>query len=219
MYVTLDFDGPPARPVIALPEAASLTLSEGRHLFFEGDPAAKLYKVVSGVLRLSRVLIDGRRQIIAFGYPGDIVGFTPGTTHHADCDALVAAELIAIPQSVLRDGCRSSHPLRDEVVAAALEEIGGMQDHFMMLGLKSAREKVASFLGTVARRTGTRFPGRLEITLPMARSDIAAFLGLSIETVSRQITALKKESIIDTQGERKIVVLDEPALSEVAGDA
>ena len=220
MYVTLDFDPGTATPVNAFfsTDRRTRRIAEGQSLYYEGDEAAYLYKIKTGVLRLSRVLPDGRRQVISFGFPGDIVGFPMGDCHHTDCDTLEGAELELIPARCLSDP-DMDHPLKCEVLATAIAEIGGMQDHFMMLALKSAMEKTASFLLTVAGRTGRPSGGFTEVSLPMARSDIAAFLGLSIETVSRQISALKKAGLVEVSGLRQIVIKDAEALRDIAGDA
>ena len=91
-----------------------------------------------------------------------------------------------------------------------------MQDHFLMLGVMTAQQKLASFLATMADRVGRRLGRYVEFSLPMSRSDIAAYLGLSIETVSRQITALRKAGLIETDGTRTIILLDPEGLTDVA---
>ncbi len=181
-------DGAAARPALA-------HLKAGSYLYFEGDEVVWLYQVKSGVLRLTRLLEDGRRQVIAFGYPGDVVGFPSAGRHHTDCEVLVEANLQPYRLSALESG-EGDPVLHSALLQAALREISAMQDHFMMLGRKSAVEKVASFLCVLADRVGTDRDGQRHVELPMSRADIADFLGLTTETVSRTLTQLRKSRII-----------------------
>ncbi len=188
-------------------------LVAGQHLFHEGDEAHHVYEVRSGLLRLTRVLENGSRQVIAFALPGDVVGFPYGDLHHTDCDVLVDGEVIAYARRALESG--SSDPvLHKRLLCAALNEITAMQDHFMMLARKSAPEKVASFLMVMAERTGTFNGQHVRFELPMKRSDIADFLGLTIETVCRAITRLRKSGVIALEDAQTVVVLDHYRLAD-----
>ena len=186
-------------------------LRAGSYLYFEGDPVERLYEVASGVVRLTRLLEDGRRQVIAFGYPGDIIGFPAGDCHHTDCDAISDAKLHAYRRSALDTG-NGDPALHAKLLQAALKEISAMQDHFMMLGRKSAAERVASFLSVLMDRNADHVGAYRQITLPMSRADIADFLGLTIETVSRCFTALRKSGIIALDGSQTVILLDDAAL-------
>lgn len=186
-------------------------LKAGAYLYFEGDTVEWLYQVKSGVLRLTRVLEDGRRQVIAFGFPGDIVGFPSNGQHHTDCEALVDTTLQPYRRSAL-DNCATNPELHRDLLAAALQEISAMQDHFMMLGRKSAAEKVASFLCVLVSRIGKTVDDHQQVHLPMSRSDIADFLGLTTETVCRTFTQLRKSKIIAIDNIYTITVLRPDAL-------
>ncbi|MEO0918394.1 MAG: cyclic nucleotide-binding domain-containing protein, partial [Pseudomonadota bacterium] len=159
MYVTLPTvdTGAEFNPTLSeyACSAQDTRLRAGRYLYFEGDEVEWLFQVKSGVLRLSRMLENGRRQVIAFGYPGDIVGFPSNGRHHTDCEALVDTCLQPFRRSALEIG-EGSPELHQQLLQAALREISAMQDHFMMLGRKSAVEKVASFLCVLAQRVGER---------------------------------------------------------------
>ncbi|SEW26643.1 CRP/FNR family transcriptional regulator, nitrogen fixation regulation protein [Cognatiyoonia koreensis] len=209
MYVTIPTER--VRPAILTSlktskgQSAETHLKAGAYLFFEGDPVEWLYQVKSGVLRLTRLLEDGRRQVIAFGYPGDIVGFPTDGLHHTDCDVLVDVCLEPYSKNAL-DGKTSHTELHQALLQAALREIGAMQDHFMMLGRKSAIEKVASFLCVLSERVGTELNGVTQVELPMCRSDIADFLGLTTETVSRTFTQLRKSGIITIDNIYTIII-------------
>ena len=215
MYVTIPAENMAhcafAPLATTLPQITETRLKPGAYLYFEGDDVAWLYQVTSGVLRLTRLLADGRRQVIAFGYPGDIVGFPADGKHHTDCEALTETRLQPFRRSVLENG--SGDPdLHNALLQAALREISGMQDHFMMLGRKSASEKLSSFLCVLADRVGTDLGAYRSVTLPMSRSDIADFLGLTTETVSRTFTQLRKAKIIAIDNIHTIIIQRPTAL-------
>ena len=222
MYVTIPSDQTGIDSAITFAGPISITqetrLKAGAYLFFEGDTVEWLYRVTSGVLRLTRMLEDGRRQVIVFGYPGDIVGFPAQGLHHTDCDALTDVRLQPYRRSAL-ERPETDPELHRELLDAALREISGMQDHFMMLGRKSAAEKVASFLCVLADHVGLRAGDRRVVDLPMSRADIADFLGLTQETVSRILTQLRKSKIIAIDNITKISILRPMALLALsAGD-
>ena len=210
MYVTIPTDYDKAT-AIAPPAIAAATNTETRlkarsYLYHEGDQVEWVYQVTSGVVRLARLLADGRRQVIAFGYPGDIVGFPSQGAHHTNCEALTETTLQPYRRACLESG-ECDPELHRSLLQAALREISAMQDHFMMLGRKSATEKVASFLSVLAERVGEDLGGYKLFKLPMSRSDIADFLGLTTETVSRTFTQLRKSKIIAIENIHTIVIL------------
>lgn len=208
--VTCQVSGPaPSKAIVRR------TLAKDAHLYREGDTADRIFEVETGVLRLTRVMENGRRQVIAFGYPGDVVGFPSGDHYHTDCDALTPATLIAHKRSAL-EGEAGDITLHRRLLDAALREISAMQDHFLMLGRKSAGERVASFLVTLHDRVGAPIGQFDQFTLPMARSDIADFLGLTTETVSRVITQLRKSKVIALQNIHTVIVLRPDALRALA---
>ncbi len=215
MYVTIpdqDAISTPLPPLSGtLPKTTETRLKPGNFLYFEGDEVAWLYQVTSGVVRLSRLLADGRRQVIAFGYPGDIIGFPKDGLHHTDCESLTAARLQPFRRSHLENG-EGDPQLHHALLQAALREISAMQDHFMMLGRKSATEKLASFLCVLMERVGEDLGAYRQFTLPMSRSDIADFLGLTTETVSRTFTQLRKSKVIAIDNNHTIIVQKPTAL-------
>lgn len=177
-----------------------------------------MYQVTSGVVRLTRLLADGRRQVIAFGYPGDIIGFPANGLHHTDCESLTGVRLQPFRRAHLESG-EGDPTLHSALLQAALREISAMQDHFMMLGRISATEKLASFLCVLVERVGEDLGAYRQITLPMSRSDIADFLGLTTETVSRTFTQLRKSKIIAIDNTHTIIIQKPTALlSLLLGD-
>lgn len=183
-------------------------------LFFEDDEVANIYEVVEGMLRATKVHIDGRRQIPAFAFPGDLVGFGHGERYRFDCDALMPAKVRPIPRHALLSAAKARPALAEKLLAAAADQISNMHDHSMILCRKSALERVASFLCTVRDRTGA---GDL-VRLPMSRSDIGDHLGVTIETVSRNISRLKQHGIIGLSGPTSVRILDMRRLRNAAED-
>ena len=219
MYVTaslpdvVNFETKLIKPSIA--RNRTITVKPGKHLYLEGDAAERIYEVASGVLRLTRIMEDGRRQVIAFGYPGDTVGFPSGGYYHTDCDALVPTTLIVHQRADL-ESTKGNPALHQRLLQAALREISAMQDHFLMLGRKSSVEKLASFLQALADRVGEPLGEFTQVTLPMPRADIADFLGLTTETVSRTFTQLRKSQIIAIDHVNTVVILKPLALKAIA---
>ena len=190
-------------------------IRKGAILFNEGDDANYLYEVVSGVVRLTRVTLCGRRQVIAFGFPGDILGFPSGGRYHTDCDVIEEGEVRVHSRRIL-EACTDDPALHRYLVNAAMSEISGMQDHFVMLGRKSASEKVAAFLSVLLMRIGTVSGGVGRVHLPMCRSDIADFLGLTTETVSRTISGFRAAGVIELKTAKHVIVRDPQALRDLS---
>ena len=219
MYVTASLsidsvlEAEPPKP--SMTRHRTMSIKPGKHLFLEGDPADRIYEVVSGVLRLTRIMEDGRRQVIAFGYPGDTVGFPCDGLYHTDCDPLVPTTLVVHRRANL-ESPKGDAALHQRLLRAALREISAMQDHFMMLGRKSSVEKLASFLQVLASRVGEPLGEFKQVALPMTRADIADFLGLTTETVSRTFTQLRKSGIIAIDHVNTVIILKPVALRTIA---
>jgi CRP-like cAMP-binding protein len=219
MYVTIPTDYQSYEPQSTLPTHANReldrTFKPGAFLFRESDDVQSIYEVKKGVLRLTRLLEDGRRQVIAFGFPGDIIGFPANGRHHTDCEALTRTTVKSRRLAALETG-DGDPVLHRHLLDAALHEISAMQDHFMMLGRKSASERVASFLCALTERVGIQVGANREVELPMSRADIADFLGLTTETVSRTLTQLRRRKVIAIENVHKVIVLDPRALLSTA---
>ena len=193
------------------------TLKVDQCLYREGDEASHVFEITSGVLRLTRVLENGRRQVIAFGYPGDIIGFPYGGAYQSECDAIAPSQVIAHRRSTL-EGRTGNRKLHARLLQAALHEIGSMQDHFLMLGRKSAREKTASFLLALSKRVGKPLGDCTQVSIPMNRSDIGDFLGLTAETVCRNLSQLRTGGIIAMEDPHSIIILKPEALLALSED-
>jgi len=175
------------------PAGTQMALSKDEELFAEGDDADCFYQVVSGAIRSYKLLSDGRRQIDAFHLPGDIFGLEAGAEHRFSAEALGNASVIAYRRSRLPALIQDDPAFRDKIMSSTLRSLERAQDHMMLLGRKTAQEKLATFLLDLAQR----ICGDDEhLELPMQRSDIADYLGLTIETVSRTLTQFARSGLI-----------------------
>jgi CRP-like cAMP-binding protein len=223
MFVTFDSEILSRAPAVAIPGGTAgsaardhqVRLRTGQFLYHQGDEARTIYCVTEGVLRLSRVTERGHQQVIAFGYPGDIVGLPVRGLRNTDCDALTPAVLTSIPAR-LPEGAGGPAAEAAFLAAAALWEIGAMQEHLTTLGRSSARERVASFLVVLMRRAGTHDAAGVHVDLPMGRADIAGFLGLRTETVSRAFTEFRHAGLIALPSAQHVTVLKPEALAAAA---
>lgn len=183
-----------------------VTFSPGMEIYAEGDKSGALYQVAFGVVRIYRLLADGRRQICAFQTPNDIFGFESGAQRHFFADAVNFVGL-----RVLHPG--SEAELSHELFKLALSSLDRAHDHLLTVGRNDAAGRVAAFLIELADRQGSR--GRNIIDLPMSRADVADYLGLTIETVSRVLTKLKVARIIRLDSARHLDVLRWDALENM----
>ena len=170
-----------------------MILGKGEELFAEGDDAEFFYQVVSGAIRSYKLLSDGRRQIDAFHLPGDIFGLEAGREHRFSAEAVGDVQLIAYRRSRLSALIEEDAAFRDRIMIATLRSLQRAQDHMMLLGRKTAQEKLATFLLDMAERLSDDDE---HFDLPMQRSDIADHLGLTIETVSRTLTQFVRSGLI-----------------------
>ena len=192
------------------------TISAGNLLFCEGDESLQVYEILEGVVRSSKILCDGRRQIIAFGYPGDLIGISHDSRYHSDCEVISDVTVRVHRKNASNSSVYEEPEFYDRLLKHTASEMNNMQEHFMMLGRKSALEKVSSFLTALLDRVGEEKEGLAAFSLPMSRSDIADFLGLTIETVSRTLTKLRKDGVIDLPNPHQVKVLKSAALRAYA---
>lgn len=187
-------------------------------LFCEGDRTASVYEVIDGMLCTFRLMMDGRRQITGFAGPGDLVGLAQGDSHRFNCQAVTGARVRRISRSTLMKSAAERPEVGKRLLAVATAELASMQDYCLMLSRKSAQERVASFLlGLLYRQTGGEdADGPVTVDLAMKRRDIADYLGLSVETVSRTLTALKNLGVIDVPHGAAVVINDIFELEELA---
>jgi CRP-like cAMP-binding protein len=200
------------RDVIDTLEHAGVLMSYMRHaeIYGEGEPAEYLYKVVSGSARTYKVLYDGRRQIGGFYLRGDIFGLETGTVHTFSAEATTKCEVLVIRHSALLARAKTDHEVAFQLWMLTGRELRRLQDHLLLL-IKNATERVAAFLLDLADRGST---GN-SVELTMSRQDIADYLGLTIETVSRTLTHLESLNAIELVSARRIVLQDRGALARL----
>jgi CRP/FNR family nitrogen fixation transcriptional regulator len=162
-------------------------------LFAEGDEAEYFYEVVSGAIRSYKLLSDGRRQIDAFHLRGDIFGLEAGSEHRFSAEAVGDVQVVAYRRSRLSAIIEADAVFRERIMTATLRNLQRAQDHMLLLGRKTAQEKLATFLLDMAERLSD---DNEHFELPMQRSDIADHLGLTIETVSRTLTQFTRSGLI-----------------------
>ena len=188
---------------------ASMSFRRNAEIYGEQEPADYFYQVVRGAVRTYKVLIDGRRQIGAFYLPGEVFGLETGDEHIFSAEAIVDTKILVIKRSVV-----ISLAARDSEMARQLWTLTGCelhrtQNHLLLLG-KTAPERVASFLLEMADRQSSD-----EMRLTMSRQDIADYLGLTIETVSRMLTRFEKESAIALPTCKRVVLRNRAVLKRL----
>jgi len=204
-----------ARPTSALTEAfdrhgVRMTYARDEEIYAQDDEVEMLYRVVKGVVRTSRLTVDGRRQVGDFYYAGDIFGLEPGPDHRFAAEALADCEILVVRRSAVRAFAGDAE-LDRAILEAQRLEMERLQEHVVMLGRKSARERVASFLMSIAQRQSDQ-----HADLAMGRQDMADYLGLTIETVSRMLTQLQGEAIVEFPSSRRFQVRKWTALEALA---
>jgi len=187
----------------------------GDTVVFESDEAANVYSLTSGLLRLSKLLPDGRRQIAGFLFPGDFLGITMEEEHAFTAEAVAPSKLCKFPRARF-DEFVAAHPqLERRLYAVAAHELAAARQQLVLLGRKTATERVASFLLMLSGRCSAQ-RGFTEIDLPVSRIDMADYLGLRIETVSREISALKAARVIQLTGRQSFRIVDRGRLDQLA---
>jgi len=210
-----------ARPAVAarvssLPEGplslmgAPMRFARNAEVYGEDEPAEYLYQVISGAVRTYRLLDDGRRQISAFYLPGDIFGVEAGEIHLSSAEAIVESRVLVVKRSSAMARADHEKDLSRQLWTLTVRELQRVQEHSLVL-IKNAEERVAGFLLEMASRCS----GSTAIELPMSRQDIADYLGLTIETVSRTLTQLVQSGVIVLETSRRIQFRNPAALNRL----
>jgi len=186
---------------------APMSFGRNAEIYGEGEPSDYLYKVISGTVRTYKVLGDGRRQIGAFYLPGDAFGLEIGAAHTFSAEAITDARILVIKRSAVTALAARDNSVAQQLLAMTSREVERLQGHVMLL-IKTAQERVAGFLLEMADRA----TARNEVELTMSRQDIADYLGLTIETVSRTLTLLENAATIALPTSRRIVLRNRGAL-------
>jgi CRP/FNR family nitrogen fixation transcriptional regulator len=196
----------------ALPTTGGVQqIGHDREIYGEGDTATFFYKVAHGVVRTCKFLSDGRRQIEAFHREGDVFGFEAGTAHRLTAEAVCDCTLIAYRRNGLEQLAASNETLSRQLFGYFMQGMVRAQEHALVLR-RTALERVVAFLQASALQSADR----RTISLPMTRQDIADYLGLTIETVSRTLSQLERDEVIALPAAREIRVRDWASLEDLA---
>jgi CRP/FNR family transcriptional regulator len=195
----------------------------GETIFLEGDEVDYFGNVLSGVVKLSKLLPDGRQQIVGLQFASDFVGRAFKGKATCNAEAATELELCIFPRKPFELLLNDIHDLEEQLFANTLDELDAARDWMLLLARQTAREKVARFLLMIARRIpnigcgGNEDADAIRFDLPLTRTDVANFLGLTIETVSRQFTRLKTDGLIEVEKNRTITVPSVSRLEAASG--
>ncbi|MGR3453403.1 transcriptional regulator FnrL [Pseudooceanicola sp.] len=194
----------------------------GQTVIWAGDRMDFVGSVVEGVATLTQTMEDGRTQMVGLLLPSDFVG-RPGRQGAAyNVTATTDLVMCCFRKKPFEQMMETTPHVAQRLLQMTLDELDAAREWMLVLGRKTAREKIASLLTIIARRDASLnllpVTGRLVFDLPLTREAMADYLGLTLETVSRQVSALKRDGVIELQGKRHVIVPDFDRLQEEAGD-
>lgn len=192
-------------------------LRTGQPLFHEGDSATRVFTLTSGALKLYKLLPDGRRQVTGFMFPGDFLGISVDDEHAFTVQAVAESQLCGFSRTRFGDFAEAHPEVERELYRIAAHELAAAQAQMVLLGRKTAEERLASFFLALVRRAEKSAGHEVSmIDLPMSRADIADYLGLTKETVSRVLASLKARRIVRLEALSRVEVLDRAGLAAMA---
>ena len=195
----------------ALVSLSEFSYRKGTEIYGEKEPAEYVYQVKSGAVRSYKLLTDGRRQIGAFHLVGDIFGLENGSEHRFTTEAIIDTTVRLVRRHSLETVAQSDAMVARNLLSMTTNNLQHAEDHMLLLGRKTSLERVAAFLLEMDRR----LTAAGVMALPMSRRDIADYLGLTLETVSRALSRLHELGVIGFVGntQRQIVLLDRQQLA------
>ena len=194
----------------------NVEMSPGDPLFDEGERADQVYNVTAGTMKVYKLLSDGRRQVTGFLFPGDFLGLANNDSYAYSAEAVTHATLCRFPRAKL-DKLLERHPkMERRLLSIASHELAVAQEQMLLLGRKTAKEKIASFLLNLSERAESRGQPGNPVSVPMSRTDIGDYLGLTTETVSRTFTNLRTGGTIALRNGGKVEIVDLETLHDVA---
>lgn len=194
----------------------TMELSPGDPLFDEAEPAEHLFNVTAGAVKVYKLLADGRRQMTGFLFPGDFLGLANEETYAYSAEAITHTALCRFPRRKLERLLQKYPKMEHRLLGMASHELAVAQEQMLLLGRKTAREKIASFLLMLSRRATQRGQAGDPVSVPMSRNDIGDFLGLTTETVSRTFTQLRQGGSINLLQGGKVELTDRARLEDIA---
>ena len=191
------------------------------HVFFEGDPITHIYQVEHGTVCLYKTLHDGRRQIVDFAHAGDFIGLGaggngPGGDQVFNAQAITLTRLRCLPAGELHEVASHNPEIGMQLYRALSDQLLAARDLLLTVGQRNATERLAALLLALSRRNERNGANSARIALAMTRADIADFLSLTVETVSRTFTKLRQNGIIDLAHSSLVVIKDRHALEQLA---
>jgi CRP/FNR family transcriptional regulator len=196
------------------------SVDPGVELVADSEPVDSYSNVLSGVVKLTKTLSDGRQQIVGLQFAPDFLGQPFRSESAISAEAATGVSLCSFPKSAMDRMIAQSPELEHRILKQAMKELDEAREWMLALGRKTASERIASFLLFIARNIDPTAPAdrkTAKFNLPLVRSDIGDFLGLTIETVSRQITRLRAEGIIHVENNRTVTINDMGRLAARAG--
>lgn len=190
----------------------------GQTITWRGDDLTHLSSVVLGIASLSRTLEDGRTQMVGLLLPSDFIGRPGRETVDFDVTAVTDVTLCRFEKKPFERLVEDVPHVAQRVMEMALDELNAAREWMVLLGRKTAREKIATFIDMIVRRGTVPVQGKITHELPLTREEIANFLGLTIETVSRQLSMMKKDGILTFSDRRSFTITDMAALHSATGD-
>jgi len=212
-YDTETHAAPPAIAEVMQRLGLKMSFAKDEEIFAQDEDADLVHLVVSGAVRTTRLLSDGRRQVGAFYYPGDLIGLETGPIHRFSAEAICDSVVLVVRRTALK-AFAGDGQLDRAIWEATRRELERTQEHLLVLGRKTACEKVASFLMSLAQRERPE-AAATRVSMPMSRQDMADYLGLTIETVSRTITQLQADGLIEVRCCRQLLLKRPRALAEL----
>lgn len=198
-----------------LAEAEQITLGPRDTLFSEGDRAAHVFTLVQGTAKLTRLLPDGREQVLGFRFAGDVLGYT-GAEHYPFAAQLLTQGQVCRLERKRLDGLLRRYPaLERRLLDLCVQELAATQEQLVTVGRRTAEARVAAFLLSLAEAGKRRHHAGVVLDMPMTRADIADFLGLTLETVSRTLTAFRRRGWVREPAHGRIELLRREQLLEL----
>ncbi len=195
---------------------SNVDLAPAQPLFDEGEEADFVFNVTAGCMKVYKLLPDGRRQVTGFLFAGDFLGLANRDTYAFSCEAVSHATLCRFPRRRLEALMNRFPQLENRLLSVASHELAAAQEQMLLLGRKTARERIASFLIALSKSARRRGQPENPVRIAMTRADIGDYLGLTTETVSRAFTQLKSDGLIAPQLGGQIQILDREALTQIA---
>ena len=194
----------------------------GQTIIWSGDRMEFVGSVVSGIASLTQTMEDGRRQMVGLLLPSDFVGRPGRATAAFDVTATTDVVMCCFRKKPFEEMMSTTPHIAQRLLEMTLDELDAAREWMLLLGRKTAREKIASLISIIARRDSAlhlrKKTGALSVDLPLTREEMADYLGLTLETVSRQMSALKRDMVIGLEGKRHVMVPDFDKLLEETGD-